>query len=204
VGCSTESSSDPVETVSPVRLLAGEPMEACIISGEYPVQAETSGLCGILEVPEDRSNPEGRQIGLWVAVVPAISSDPEAAPFFVLAGGPGDAGTQFFAWLPAVFEEVHATRDIVLIDQRGTGDSSPLTLPPMPETTRLSEADADAMLSAWADESLAAIDADPRFYTTSVAADDIDDVREALGYEMIDLYGTSYGGTLAQYYLRQH
>ena len=53
-------------------------------------------------------------------------------------------------------------------------------------------------------DSLAALDADPRFYTSTVAADDLDEVRAALGYDKIDLYGTSYGGTLAQYYLRQH
>ncbi len=188
----------------PTRLLAGQPMAACTIKGDYPVRAQTPGRCGTLEVPEDRSIPDGRRIGLRVAVVPATAADPEADPLFVLAGGPGDAGTQFFAWLPAVFKDVHATRDIVLIDQRGAGDSNALTLPPMPDTAGLSKTAADALLSAWATKSLAAIDADPRFYTTSVAADDLDDIRAALGYEVINLYGTSYGGTLAQYYLRQH
>jgi pimeloyl-ACP methyl ester carboxylesterase len=191
-------------STSSTRLLAGQPMATCTIKGDYPVQAETPGLCGTLEVPEDRANPDGRQIGLRVAVVPATAAEPEADPLFVLAGGPGDAGTQFFAWLPAVFEEVHARRDIVLIDQRGTGDSQAFTLPQMPGTSGLSDTDSDALLSAWATESLAVIDVDPRFYTTSVAADDIDDVRVALGYEAINLYGTSYGGTLAQYYMRQH
>jgi pimeloyl-ACP methyl ester carboxylesterase len=157
-----------------------------------------------LEVPEDRSNPDGQQIGLRVAVVPAVSAYPDPDPLFVLAGGPGDAATQFFAWLPSVFQDVHATRDIVLVDQRGTGDSHPLWLVPMPDTSQVSETEADALLSAWATESLEAIDADPRMYTTRVAAEDIDEVREALGYEAINLYGTSYGGTLAQYYLRQH
>ena len=175
-------------------------MAACTIKGEYPVKAEAPALCGTLRVPEDRSNPDGRQIGLRVAVVPAVATDPEPDPLFVAAGGPGDAGTQFFAWLPPVFEDVHATRDIILIDQRGTGDSNALKLPEMPDTSGLSQTDADAFLSAWADDSLASIDADPRFYTTTVAADDVDDVRAALGYETIDLYGTSYGGTLAQYY----
>jgi pimeloyl-ACP methyl ester carboxylesterase len=179
-------------------------MGACTIKGEYPVHAQTPGLCGTLKVPEDRSNLNGRQIGLRVAVVPAAVDNPEPDPLFVLAGGPGDAGTQFFAWLPGLFKEVHATRDIVLIDQRETGNSNPLMLPPMPETKGLSKVDANAMLSSWTAKSLAGIDADPRFYTTSVAANDIDDVRVALGYEAIDLYGTSYGGTLAQYYLRQH
>jgi pimeloyl-ACP methyl ester carboxylesterase len=179
-------------------------MAACTIKGEYPVQAEAPALCGTLRVPEDRSNPDGRQTGLRVAVVPAVATDPEPDPLFVVAGGPGDPGTQFFAWLPAVFEDVHTARDIVLIDQRGTGDSNALKLPEMPDTTGLPETDADALLSAWADDALASIDGDPRFYTTTVAADDLDDVRAALGYETIDLYGTSYGGTLAQYYMRQH
>ena len=122
----------------------------------------------------------------------------------MVAGGPGEAATQFFAWLPAVFQGVHATRDIVLVDQRGTGGSNPLNLPEMPDTQGLAPDEADARLTAWAHDALAAIDADPRFYTTTVAADDLDDVRAALGYAAINLYGTSYGGTVVQYYQRQH
>ncbi len=179
-------------------------MTFCVIQGEVPVKAEVPGFCGTVPVPEDRSNPSGRQIGLNVAVVPALAAVPEADPLFALAGGPGDASTSFFAWLPGLYADVHATRDIVLVDQRGTGGSNPLTLPAMPDTSELSPADADARLTAWASDSLAALDADPRFYTSSVAADDLDAVREALGYDRIDLYGTSYGGELAQYYLRQH
>jgi pimeloyl-ACP methyl ester carboxylesterase len=186
------------------RLLAGQPTRVCTIKGEHPVQAQAAALCGTLQVPEDRSSPGGRQIGLRVAVVPAVATGHEPDPLFVVAGGPGEAGTQFFAWLPAVFEEVHATRDIVLIDQRGTGDSNALSLPEMPATTGLPESKADALLSAWADNALASLNADPRWYTTTVAADDLDDVRAALGYVSIDLYGSSYGGTLVQYYLRQH
>jgi pimeloyl-ACP methyl ester carboxylesterase len=59
-------------------------------------------------------------------------------------------------------------------------------------------------LQTWSDDWLASIEADPRQYTSSVAADDLDAVREALGYDVIDLYGPSYGATLAQYYIRQH
>ena len=76
-------------------------MAACTIKGEYPVQAQAPALCGTLRVPEDRSKPDGRQTGLRVAVVPAVATDPEPDPLFVEAGGPGDPGTQFFAWLPA-------------------------------------------------------------------------------------------------------
>ncbi len=202
--CTALGSGPEEPSVRSPRLLAGEPMAACTIHGEYPVQAHARALCGTLRVTEDRSKPGGRRIGLRVAVVPAVTTDPEPDPLFVLAGGPGDAGTQFFAWLPGVFTDVHATRDIILLDQRGTGHSNALSLPAMPDTGGLSAADADARLSGWMNDALASVNGDPRVYTTTVAADDVDDVRAALGYEKIDLYGTSYGGTLAQYYLRQH
>lgn len=179
-------------------------MTACVVRGEVPVKAEVPGFCGTLQVPEDRSAPSGRKVGLSVAVVPALSATPAPDPLFAIAGGPGAASTQFFAWLPGLYAGVHAARDIVFVDQRGTGGSNALTLPPMPDTTGLSASAADARLSEWAQDSLASLDADPRFYTSTVAADDLDDVRAALGYDMIDLYGTSYGGTLVQYYLRQH
>lgn len=179
-------------------------MTVCTIKGDHPVQAQAAALCGTLQVPEDRSHPGGRQIGLRVAVVPAVATEHEPDPLFVVAGGPGEAATQFFAWLPAVFQDVHARRDIVLIDQRGTGASNAVRLPEMPTTAGLPKTKADALLSAWAGDALGSVDADPRFYTTTVAADDLDEVRAALGYESIDLYGASYGGTLVQYYLRQH
>src|SRR5262245_24038812 len=193
VGCTAEPRSSSKKSSAPsTRLLAGVALAACTINGDYPVHAQATALCGTLHVPEDRSDPDGRQIGLRVAVVPAVADDPEPDPLFMVAGGPGDAATQFFAWVPTVFKEVHAARDIVLVDQRGTGDSNALRLPEMPGTTGTTGTKADALLSAWADHALAVIDADPRFYTTTVAADDLDDVRAALGYEVIDLYGTSY------------
>jgi pimeloyl-ACP methyl ester carboxylesterase len=186
------------------RLLAGAPMAACVITGDVPIKAEAAGLSGTLQVPEDRSNPSGRHIGLHVAVVPARAPVPAPDPLFALAGGPGDAGTQFFAWLPGLFNEVHATRDIVLVDQRGTGASNAMTLLPLPDISGLAASAAEARLAAWAHDSVAALAADPRFYTSTVAANDLDEVRAALGYDRINLCGTSYGGTLAQYYLRQH
>ena len=186
------------------RLLGGRPMIPCLVQGEVPVKAEVAGLCGTLSVPEDRSDSGGRRIDLRVAVVPALAANPRPDPLFAIAGGPGDAGTQFFAWLPGLFAGIHATRDIVLVDQRGTGGSNALTLPSAPDTSGMSAVQAEASLAAWMHDALAALDADPRFYTSTVAANDLDDVRAALGYDTIDLYGASYGGTLAQYYLRQH
>ncbi|MFI5225416.1 MAG: alpha/beta fold hydrolase [Candidatus Limnocylindrales bacterium] len=205
VACSSQAAApDSARSLAAARELDGKPMTPCLIQGEIPVKAEVPGFCGTLSVPEDRSDPGGRRVGLHVAVVPAVATAPRSDPFFAIAGGPGDASTGFFAWLPGLYASVHATHDIVLVDQRGTGASNELMLPAMPDTSTLAATEADARLSAWMRESLAALDADPRLYTSTVAADDLDAVRAALGYDQIDLYGTSYGGTLAQYYLRQH
>jgi pimeloyl-ACP methyl ester carboxylesterase len=195
-------SSSPGATGEP--RFAGTTMDACVITGSVPVEASVDGFCGRLQVPEDRANPEGRQIGLRVAVVPAADQPSKPDPLFVIAGGPGDASSSFFAWLPDRYAEVHARHDIVLVDQRGTGDSTPLSFPPAPDTSGLADRLADEAIATWVEKGLATLPADPRFFTSTVAADDLDDVRAALGYEQIDLYGTSYGGTLVQYYLRQH
>lgn len=216
-GCSTlapatAAPTTPVQTMSarPVgtpsqgpsstgqRLLGGRPMADCSIGNGQ------SGLCGTLAVPEDPSRASGRKIGLKVVLVPALAARAAADAVFGLAGGPGGAGTTLLTWMPGTFSEIHAVRDIVLIDQRGTGGSNPIPMPPTPETAGLSRTAADARWSAWGRSLLGSLDADPRLYTSSMAADDIDAVRAALGYDEIDLYGPSYGATLALYYLRQH
>ena len=116
---------------SSTRLLGGRPMVDCTITSKPPVTTAPA-LCGTLEVPEDRDKPLGRQVRLRVAVVPAQADSPEADALFALAGGPSEAATAFFGWLPGQFSEVHATRDIVLVDQRGTGGSNELDPAPDP------------------------------------------------------------------------
>jgi pimeloyl-ACP methyl ester carboxylesterase len=169
-----------------------------------PCSADWPAVCGRLSVPEDRSRPDGRQIELNVRVIPA--QDPNAAPdpVFFLAGGPGGAATESWAGAPGTFPEIHASRDIVLVDQRGTGGSAPIWLPEPPDVSGLPRRELPPALRAWLDEILAGLEADPRSYASPQAADDLDDVRAALGYDRIDLYGGSYGATLAQYYVRQH
>jgi pimeloyl-ACP methyl ester carboxylesterase len=186
------SGSLPPPAMRPVLLL-GTPMTSCGTGG-------VQSVCGALRVPEDRASPGGRNIDLRVMVVPAAAATPKPDPVFMLAGGPGGAATETFGWAPATFAQLHADRDFVFVDQRGTGGSNRLVIPSLPDLRGLSEAEITAKVQA----ALEQLPGDPRFYTTYAAMDDLDAVREALGYDKINLYGPSYGATAAQYYMRQH
>lgn len=162
------------------------------------IQAE----CGRLAVPENPAAPHGRQIQLRVAVVPAISTRKQPDPLFILAGGPGMAATSFYASIAPVFAPIHRDRDIVLVDQRGTGESNALDCESSEEDLYQS-APADIVAEARRCLKMLGAHADVRFYTTSLAVRDLDQVRAALGYDRIDLYGSSYGTIVAQQYLRR-
>lgn len=161
--------------------------------------------CGTFEVPENRADPSGRRIGLNVIVVPATSASqrhPDEAIAY-LAGGPGGAAASdgTARWLPSMLAEAVVQHDVLLVDQRGTGDSNPL-LCPLPLTLP-SEPTAD-QVRAWWVGCLQGFDGDLRFYGTNDAVDDLDAVREALGYDGLHLYGGSYGVVAAQAYLARH
>jgi pimeloyl-ACP methyl ester carboxylesterase len=162
------------------------------------VQAE----CGRLAVPENPAVPGGRQIALRVAVVPAISTRKRPDPLFVLAGGPGMGAASFYTSVEPVFALIHRDRDIVLLDQRGTGDSNPLNCDSGEDDLDQSST---AEVVAGTEQCLKALSAhaDVRYYTTSIAVQDLDRVRAALGYDLIDLYGSSYGTIVAQQYVRR-
>lgn len=157
--------------------------------------------CGELEVPEDRSHP-ARHIRLKVAVVPALNLRGHADPLFVLAGGPGQAASEFYVGVAGAFTRVQRERDIVLVDQRGTGGSNALDCE-FPEEDELADM-TPVQIRLHAETCLASLASDPRHYTTSVAVGDLDEVRAALGYERINLYGVSYGTRVAQHYLRRY
>jgi pimeloyl-ACP methyl ester carboxylesterase len=164
----------------------------------------TRALCGTLRVYEDRAARSGRMIDLRVAVIKAQSPNPAPDPIFYLAGGPGGAATEDAAREQQFPYSLGNNHDLVFVDQRGTGGSNRVVIPPSPDLSGLPQAEAEQQAKAWVADFLAGIDMDPRFYTTSVAMDDLDEVREALGYDQINLVGYSYGATAAQYYLMQH
>jgi pimeloyl-ACP methyl ester carboxylesterase len=165
-------------------------------------EGPTDAYCGKVEVWEDRTARAGRKLALKVIVLPGLRREPAPDPIFYFAGGPGGGAAKMARTVREQFRSLQTDRDIVLVDQRGTGDSNPLTCKfdddKLDQDTDASVEKLRACLAKYPEK------ADVRNYTTSIAMDDLDDVREFLGYSKIDLYGGSYGTRAAIVYTRQH
>ncbi|HWM27550.1 MAG TPA: alpha/beta fold hydrolase [Woeseiaceae bacterium] len=158
--------------------------------------------CGVLERPLDPSAADSPQLELHFAVVPALTLEPEPDPFVPIAGGPGQSTIEFYAAYANAFEHIRRDRDIVLLDQRGTGKSAPLTCA-MDDGMLEGRLSRDQAIED-ARRCLQALPHDPRFFTTSVAVSDLDALREALGYPAFNVYGVSYGTRVAQHFARRY
>ena len=175
-------------------------LEHCRISAG-PGYPGIKARCGTLLRPLNPDEPAAGQLELAVAVVPALNLDPEPDPLVPLAGGPGAGAIQFYAAYAAAFEPVRRDRDILLLDQRGTGGSARMDCP----------VDDDIVEGQYSNEKtlefteacLEQLPHDPRFFTTSVAVTDLEALREALGYPELNLLGTSYGTRVAQHFARR-
>lgn len=172
----------------------------CLLEASTGIGSQAA-LCADFDVPEGHVDA-GRRIPLHVAIVPALNRRAQPDPLFVLAGGPGQAATDFYAGYAAAFSAIGRDRDIVLVDQRGTGKSAPL-LCEYPEDPESPTAGPEQLKAATLD-CLRTLDRDPRYFTTTVAVRDLEAVRQALGAERINLYGVSYGTRVAQHYLRRY
>ena len=163
-------------------------------------------MCGTLRRPLDPANPGGTQIDLQVAVLPALARQKLPDPVFFFAGGPGQSAIALAGTIERLVTRLGARRDLVLIDQRGTGHSAPLECDTPSQEEGLARAvDRHAMFAAL-DACRAELQklpwGDLRFYTTTIAMADADAVRAALGAERVDLVGVSYGTRAALEYLR--
>ena len=159
---------------------------------------------GYFSVPENRDSKKGRSIRIGMIVLPARSEDPAPDPVFFLHGGPGAAATKMFR--RQVNGWIRKRRDVVLIDQRGTGSSNRLQVR-MPG----GDDDLQGYFESFFQPKIyqAALPrlqrrADLRQYTTTNSVDDFDEIRTALGYEKINVRGGSYGTRSALVYMRRH
>ena len=189
--------------IAQARTLGTLEFKPCSLSAPFSGEA-IAAQCTTLAVPENPAAPSGRRIGLKIAWIPAGRDDAaEPDPVFMLAGGPGQSALESYPQAAAAFADVRKKRHVLLVDQRGTGGSNALTCSepfddtvlPSPEVAR-----------AYTQRCLAALSqrADPRYYTTSEAIQDLDTVRKAIGAQQINLVGISYGTRVAQQYAARY
>ncbi len=185
--------------------LMGQPAVAlelsdCRISAG-PSFPSMKARCGTLARPENPDDPASGTIDLRVVVVPALNLKPLPDPVVPLAGGPGQGAVQFYTFYSRAFENLRRDRDILLVDQRGTGESALMDCP-----VDLAELEGDYSIDETVQfmrDCLEQLPHDPRYFTTSVAVEDLEAVREALGYPTLNVYGVSYGSRMAQHYARR-
>jgi pimeloyl-ACP methyl ester carboxylesterase len=160
-------------------------------------------LCGKLTVFENREMGTGRKIDLNIVVLPAFDQKTKAEPVFDLAGGPGASSTAGAGFYAGPGKEYRRRHDVVCVDQRGTGKSNLLAI----ERKKTAQYYLSEMFPIdYVKEMRHALEqrADLTKYTTSMAMDDLDDVRAWLGYDKIDLFGGSYGTRAELVYMRRH
>lgn len=191
------AAQEPARADSPPRPF----LSACRVPG-----FESKAWCGKYEVFEDRASGRGRKIALNMVILPAAADKPAPDPVFFFAGGPGQGAAAIAGPLGAgPLANIRRERDLVFIDERGTGASNPLTCSLFADDNDLR----DYFEEMFPVEQVRACRerlekvADLRQYTTSNAVEDFDEVRRALGYEKINLYGGSYGTTVALAYMRR-
>jgi len=162
-----------------------------------------SALCGTLSVPENPDQPKGRQIELAFAVKKARAGTVLADPVVFLAGGPGQSARDALPIVQGALHELNRERDLIFLDQRGTGGSNALECPFEEQTELWLEPDWEE-LNRQLRDCLGEWDADLRYYTTTHAAHDLEALREAYAIESLNLIGGSYGTRMAQVYLRNY
>ncbi len=198
----------PVKPAPPATLKMGSlTLTACQL--KQPRSAVTTpAFCAKFPVPENRADPHSRTIDLKLAIVQSDSQVPDRDLVVYLAGGPGQSAIQTYPELAPAFAPLLRRHDLLLLDQRGTGGSHPLTCPDVEKRMKkLVNADSTpaqraALVGECAHE--VAKTSDPRDYTTTAAVADLEAVREALGGPKLDLVGVSYGTRMAQHYAGAH
>jgi len=161
--------------------------------------------CGTYEVYENRATKKGRKIALKIVLLPATSDKREPDPLVYFAGGPGSAASDDASGIAQAFPQILAHHDMLFVDQRGTGGSHPL------DCKFYDPADLQTYLGYFfplEDVRKCRAELEPnsdlKLYVTTIAADDMDEVRAALGYERLNLFGGSYGTRAALTYLKRH
>jgi pimeloyl-ACP methyl ester carboxylesterase len=178
----------------------------CTLAPEIGTQT-VEAQCTTMKVPENRALPSGRQVELAIAWVPA-KDEGQPDPMFFIAGGPGQSALDSFPGIAPAFAELRKKRDVILVDQRGTGKSNKLICKDSEGKSAATDREDYQLevVKAFAMRCAGELSqrADLRFYSTTDAIQDLDDVRAALGAAQINLMGVSYGTRVAQQYAKRY
>jgi pimeloyl-ACP methyl ester carboxylesterase len=181
---------------------ADAPPAPCRLRG-----VEHEALCGSVRRALDPARPAGPHIDVHYAVLPALARNKKPDPVFFFAGGPGQSAIDLAPQIAVLLGRFGNRRDIVLVDQRGTGRSAPLQCeaedPALPLAEQFDLQRARARLAQCLQRLQALPHGDLRFFTTPIAMADADAVRAALGAERINAVGGSYGTRAVLEYQRQ-
>jgi pimeloyl-ACP methyl ester carboxylesterase len=167
----------------------------------------TRAWCGVEKRPLDPAQPQGTQIDVHFAVLPALAKNKKPDPVFVFAGGPGQSALDLAGVWQRELGRFANRRDLVLVDQRGTGRSAPLKCDlDDPQRPLRESADPEAIVRqiVQCGQALQRLPhGDLRQYTTTIAMQDVDAVRQRLGAAQINIVGGSYGTRAVLEYQRQ-
>jgi pimeloyl-ACP methyl ester carboxylesterase len=189
-------------------------MAAWLLTFSTAASAQNAADLSKLTVLEDRAKPDGRKIELAYALLKSTAAKP-GSPIIYLDGGPGGSGVGLYR-IPEykqLFDELRAAGDVILLSQRGTGFSTPRlscrdSAPtPIAADVFLSADRMAELLSPRAIRCAAELrqkGIDLAAYNTNASADDLEDLRKALGAPKVSLFGFSYGTHLALAAIRRH
>lgn len=216
---------NPLKTIALVALLSGalssltisdtvsaaDSADASAKSAEARFQSCTIGNavaslpadCATFPVAMDPDNPSAGILDLAVARIRAHGGDKKTA-FTLIAGGPGQSAIDSWPSVAHAFRHIVGNQDVILIDQRGTGASLALDCPSDDDSLNQDSTLDSEALALLASDCLASLDADPRLFTTSVAVQDLEHVRQSIGIQQWNMYGVSYGTRVAMHYARRY
>ena len=160
-------------------------------------RGDAAARCGSVRVPLHRSDPGGEQIRVRYRVIPRRDrSRPAGTPIVATEGGPGYSTIESGAGYRFMLRPLLRTRDLILMDNRGTGGSGAIDCPRL----QAGKGDYTREVGRCAERLGPAADA----YGTGAAADDLAAVLDALGVPVVSLYGDSYGTYFAQAFAVRH
>lgn len=160
--------------------------------------------CGQIQRPLNPAQADGKKIDIHFVVVPSQDRNKLKDAVFLLAGGPGQSAIELAGFGQAVFGKLNRRRDLVFVDQRGTGRSAPLHCPELEDGSEVLD---NETMFKMADACMKDLQKLPygelQYFSTSIAVQDLEAVRKELGYSAINLVGASYGTRAGLEYLRQ-